>query len=437
MKEKIFRNFSLKILSALCAIILWTVIVNIYDPTTGFTISNVPVQLLNTESLTYKGYSYEVTDGSKISVYISGPKSVVTDIKAADIVATANLSEITAFADYVDIEVKVVKDGKTLTNVEVTPRTTAVKLNIENRVTQQFDVSMEVNGTAADGYVVTKQTISPTSVKITGPSTAIANISQVKAICDISGAYEDMQSIVPVVLYDADGNVIDDPKLELSTNELEYKAKVKKSKNVTVKYSVWGKPADGYIVNSIECSPEQIAISGDEKVLERISEITIPSEEINIDGLKSDKTFRLWAPDYMSDDIQVVSDNVITITVKVSGINTRDYIIKPENIAINGLSAGMNCEIINPSSVSVRISGTKETIDSVNLSDIKAYINVAGFTEGEHTALVNFDLPDGCTLVGAYSVTVNVKASSGGNETGTDNTQSTIQPPTETQGSSQ
>ncbi|MBO5459536.1 MAG: hypothetical protein J5981_04725 [Lachnospira sp.] len=182
MKEKIFRNFSLKILSALCAIILWTVIVNIYDPTTGFTISNVPVQLLNTESLTDKGYSYEVTDGSKISVYISGPKSVVTDIKAADIVATANLSEITAFADYVDIEVKVVKDGKTLTNVEVTPRTTAVKLNIENRITQQFDVSMEVNGTAADGYVVTKQTISPTSVKITGPSTTISNIAQVKAI---------------------------------------------------------------------------------------------------------------------------------------------------------------------------------------------------------------------------------------------------------------
>ena len=121
MKEKIFRNFSLKILSALCAIVLWTIIVNIYDPTMGVTISTVPVQLINTESLTDKGYTYEITDGSKISVYVSGPKSVITDIKAADIVATADLSRITAFADYADIDVKVVKDGKTLTNVEVTP----------------------------------------------------------------------------------------------------------------------------------------------------------------------------------------------------------------------------------------------------------------------------------------------------------------------------
>lgn len=114
MKEKIFRNFSLKILSALCAIVLWTIIVNIYDPTMGVTISTVPVQLINTESLTDKGYTYEITDGSKISVYVSGPKSVITDIKAADIVATADLSRITAFADYADIDVKVVKDGKTL-----------------------------------------------------------------------------------------------------------------------------------------------------------------------------------------------------------------------------------------------------------------------------------------------------------------------------------
>ena len=41
MKEKIFKNFSLKILSIIGAILLWGIIVNIYDPNTGVTISNV------------------------------------------------------------------------------------------------------------------------------------------------------------------------------------------------------------------------------------------------------------------------------------------------------------------------------------------------------------------------------------------------------------
>ena len=32
MKEKIFKNLSLKILSVVFAVVLWTIIVNIYDP---------------------------------------------------------------------------------------------------------------------------------------------------------------------------------------------------------------------------------------------------------------------------------------------------------------------------------------------------------------------------------------------------------------------
>ena len=44
MKEKIFNNLSLKIVSAVFAVILWTVIVNIYDPNTSYTFSNITVQ---------------------------------------------------------------------------------------------------------------------------------------------------------------------------------------------------------------------------------------------------------------------------------------------------------------------------------------------------------------------------------------------------------
>ena len=65
MKEKMFKNLSLKILSAIFAVVLWTVIVNVYDPTTSYTFSNVSVQLINTESLTDKNYSYEIVEGGR------------------------------------------------------------------------------------------------------------------------------------------------------------------------------------------------------------------------------------------------------------------------------------------------------------------------------------------------------------------------------------
>ena len=200
MKEKIFNNLSLKILSVLCAIILWGIIVNIYDPTTSVTISNVNVQLINTESLTDKDFTYEVLDGSKIAVYLSGPKSIITDIKASDIVATADLSKITAFADYVDIDVKVVKDGRTINNIEIAPRTTAVKLDIENRMTKEFTVYAETTGTVASGYVLAGTNILPETIRITGAASLVEQIAQVKAVCDISGLSADTSVMLPLVL---------------------------------------------------------------------------------------------------------------------------------------------------------------------------------------------------------------------------------------------
>ena len=410
MKEKIFRNFSLKILSALCAIVLWTIIVNIYDPTMGVTISTVPVQLINTESLTDKGYTYEITDGSKISVYVSGPKSVITDIKAADIVATADLSRITAFADYADIDVKVVKDGKTLTNVEVTPKTTAVKLDIENRVTQQFDVGMEVNGTEAEGYVVTKQSVSPSTIKITGSSTTIAKIAQVKAICDISNAQDNIQSVVPIVLYDADGNVIDDPQLELSKSEVEYTASVKKSKTVPLKYSVSGEPADGYTVHKVQSSADQITISGETKVLDQITQITIPSDQLKVTGLSSDKTFRLWMEDFVPSDVSVVSDSVVSITVKISDVHSREFTVKTSDITFSGLSSGLEAEITDQDTIHVILTGSDEALAAAQASDIKATVNLTGLKEGTYTLSIQFQLPGGCSLDDTYKAAVKIQA---------------------------
>ena len=255
MKEKIFNNFSLKILSVLCAIVLWAVIVNIYDPTTSVTISNVNVELINAQSLTDKDYTYEVVDGSKISVYLSGPKSVITDIKSSDIVATADLSKISAFADYVDIDVKVVKDGKEVTGIEVTPRTTAVKLDIENRLTKEYTIETDTEGMPADGYVLTSVSVTPTTVKVTGPSSIVENIDKVKAVCDISGAYSNVNSTAKLTAYAADGSQINEEGFSFSKSDVDYTALISAHKIVNVRCAgTTGTVKDGYMIMGIELS---------------------------------------------------------------------------------------------------------------------------------------------------------------------------------------
>ena len=106
MKNRIFNNLILKIISVVLAIIAWLILVNIADPTTAITVGGVNVRFENESSLSEKGYTYEVLDGAKISVDISGPKSEVTTISASDIDASVDLSKLSPFSDYADISLK-------------------------------------------------------------------------------------------------------------------------------------------------------------------------------------------------------------------------------------------------------------------------------------------------------------------------------------------
>ncbi len=401
MKEKIFDNFSLKILSIIGAILLWGVIVNIYDPNTGVTISGVPVQLTNTESITDLGYSYEVLDGNKISVYVSGPKSVVTDIKTSDIVATADFSTITAFADYVDIQVHVEKNGKVLQNVEVTPKTTAVKLNIENRVTQAFDVKVEMMGNGSKGYVVLNDSVTPATIKVTGLSSAVQKIAQVKAVYDISDATADISDTASIVLYDYEGNVIEQSGLELSRTEVHFTANVGYSKTVDVIYQTLGTPAAGSTFRGIEADTNSAIISGEASLIDSIQQITIP---IDINGITQNKEYRFWLSDYVLEGITVASNNYVNVKANIEQNQNTTISLRTNQIRIDGITETMQAEL-NDATLNITVSGVNN-VSNTDASVLGAYVNVSGLDNGEHQVDIAFAPQSGISVVGNYTATV-------------------------------
>ena len=76
------------------------------------------------------------------------------------------MSKVTAFTDYVDIQVQVIKDGQVLNNVEAVPRTSALKLSIENRDTKTLSLDVNTTGSTASGYTVASTSSSPTYIKL-------------------------------------------------------------------------------------------------------------------------------------------------------------------------------------------------------------------------------------------------------------------------------
>lgn len=413
MKEKLLNNLSLKILSAVCAIIIWIIIVNVYDPSTSVTVSGVEVQLVNTESLTEKEYAYDVVDGSKISVYISGPRSIVTDIKAKDIVATADLSNVTVFSDYVDIDVKVVKDGVSASSIEIAPKTTAIRLKIENRVTKTFNIDTELVGTPADGYVIGGQQISPSSVKVTGTSSVVDSISSVKVSYDVSGATMNISDAAPIKIYDSQGTEIVDDRIELSKTAVDIKVSVLMTKTVPVTYKTKGTPADGYGVSGIDQAVTEAVIAGTEDALRNVNSIDVPDSAIDVSGLNADKIFHVRLSSYLPGNITVMSEGVVNVTVRIYPVSEREISVPVTGIVLSNLPQGYNISFGDVTAVNITVKGEQSVLTALTVTGIIPTIDLSGIKEGDNTLRLKVTLPANCTLKQNYTVNVTAESVNG------------------------
>ena len=404
MKEKIFKNLSLKILSAVFAVVLWTIIVNIYDPTTSYTFSNVSVQLINTESLTDKNYSYEIVDGGKISVYVSGPKSVVTNIKASDIVATADLSKISAFADYVDIHVSVVQNGQTLNNVEAAPKTSAVRLSIENRDTKTINVNTEVTGKPADGYALVKQTLNPTSIKVTGPSSIIDTIDHAGITFDVTGATDEVHGDADIHLYDEEENEIKDVSVDLSQSSVSYTAQVVRIKTVAVEAGYSGTPKDGYTISSVTLNQNNVQVYGDENALNNLEKIVIPSNNINVDDLDKDRIYKFSLENYIDKSLHILKNSRVEVTVKVGTTTTKSITLNTSDIRVSGLDTSMTYGFVDKT-YNIEIEGNADAIAALDISKISVSADLSDYkSSGAVDVKLSVSLPDGVKLKNAVTV---------------------------------
>ena len=403
MKEKIFNNLSLKIVSAVFAVILWTVIVNIYDPNTSYTFSNITVQLTNTQSLTDKDYTFEVVDGGKISVTVSGPKSVVTDLKTSDIVATADLSKVTAFTDYVDIQVQVVKDGQTLNNVEAVPRTSALKLSIENRDTKTYAVNVNTTGTPASGYAVSSTSTSPTYVKVTGPTSVVESVVSVGVNVDVSGAQGTINTQADINMYNADGEIVTDEELELSSKSADITVDMSRTKTVSISAGTSGTPASGYTVTDTVLSQSTAIVTGTQDVLSRIDNITIPVSAISVDGLSEDRSYTLKLTDYIPAGVKLISDPIVQVNVKISRMASKSVHISKDMIKVNNVPSNYNVTL-EGNGIDVIIVGNGAAFDNISSSDITCSVDASGLAAGTHSVAVGINTPDGCSVSGTYVV---------------------------------
>ena len=409
MKERLMNNIGLKILAFLMASMLWLVVVNIDDPVTTKVYYSIPVKVINEEVLTESNQTYQIVDGTQsVSVTVKGKRKTLNRIKAEDIVAVADMRELT-LKTQIPISVTIQGFEGKYDSAEATPRNLQVKL--EDEQTKKFPIVPTTNGTVRDGYALGEVKVSPEKVSIRGPKSIISKISKVEASVNVSGLSEDAVLASELVLYDDENNVIDQSLLtnNLGDDGVSVSVQVLRTKNVPITFDTSEvQTADGYGFAGITCEPEEVQVTGPETELRKLDEIKIPAEALSLTNLTEKKEQVVDITPYLPDQVRLVDENAgsVVVIVSVEKDGTKTYEVSLGAIAVNNLSENLNMTYGTADVLEIQIRGPKDVLEkyeahksvSINLKDYKE--------PGSYTVPVEIKLPSDCTLEESVSVNI-------------------------------
>ena len=222
-------------------------------------------------------------------------------------------------------------------------------------------------------------------------------------------------------MLDEDGNEIVNDALELSCTKADINVDIARMKTVSITAKTSGTPADGYIITDTILSQASAVITGSDDLLGKVDTITIPSQNINADGLSADKTYTFRLSDYVPSGIKFVSDSSLTVTVKIAQKATKQISLSASEITLNNIQTGFNAQVMQ--GITFTVTGNDNVLSVVSASDVKAGIDLKNLGAGTHNVTVALSLPDGITVVG--NVTVNVTITAIQQETTTESTKAT------------
>lgn len=421
MKNRLTRNIGLKIGSLFLAVILWLVVTSINNPTEPRSLYNIPVKLLNTNIITDSGQVYEVLEGTDVidKVVVRGPRSVVTGLKEENIIATADVSELSSL-DTISIKLATNVSGSEITSI--TGSIDTVKLKIENKRSKALALKATTSGKIEDGYMVGEITMDQNVVRISGPQSVIDQVSRAAVDVSVTGMVSDIVTNAEIRLYDEDDNEITDTsRITQNIRSTGVKVTILQKTSVPVKFSSTGRPAAGFrATGEIEGNDAAVEIAGKPNAIKNISEIVVPSEVLDIEDQEEDYAVDVDIRPYLPDNVALANgeEAVRNVIVRIEPEVTKRLEIREERVRITNLPEGYEASISGlEESFIIEVVGLSRDVAGLQASsisgvvDIQEWMQARGLTEPEpgfYTVNVDFGLPEDVALRSPVSVTLHI-----------------------------
>ena len=421
MRQKLTNNLGLKLISIAVSFILWLVVVSIDDPVITRNYSGIEVEILNADAVTSQGKVYEVLDGSNIiSVSLSAKRSVLEKMSRDYIKATADLKEMTIL-NSVSIDVRTTRYSDMISSI--TPLTKNLKVEVEDLERKQLSINVETVGTPAKGYVVGSNSPSVNITSVSGPKSAVSKLARAVATVDVTGATSNIRASSKVVLYDGNGDVVNNSALTVGVTDILVDIDILATKEVALAAAISGTAADGYAYTGrVSISPETILVAGAGSAYKSLEGITIPAEDISIAGASEDVTYTLDINDYLPSGVRLATDEYdgsVEVTVYIGKLENSVIDVPTSNIVIDNIPEGFLASLVDiGGSKRIEVQGLNDDLMNLDPAQITGTIDAGSMTprdatiEGVHVgsydAVVRWNVPAGITVLNSSVMEVSL-----------------------------
>ncbi len=288
---------------------------------------------------------------------------------------TADLRELSTGTHKVNLKYR-----QTIQSVDYKIDPSTVTVIIYDKVSDTREVTPELlhRNNLDSKLDISDITLNKTEITIKGSAKKLETVAYVKALVDVDNLVEPTVGKVNInnnklVAYDNDGKIVD---VEILPESVDATLTITStSKVVPVKVVPVGDIALGYAIETATPNISSITIYGDEDALKTIEYVPVKIDVTNLSSYK-EYNVNLEKPS----GVRAMSEKTVSVKVNVAKEEQKE--ISDISVQTINLGEGLKVKALGKenSFISVIVKGSKEALDKVESSNIRATVDLSEYT---------------------------------------------------------
>lgn len=288
---------------------------------------------------------------------------------------TADLRELSTGTHKVNLKYR-----QTIQSVDYKIDPSTVTVIIYDKVSDTREVTPELlhRNNLDSKLDISDITLNKTEITIKGSAKKLETVAYVKALVDVDNLVEPTVGKVNInnnklVAYDNEGKIVD---VEILPENVDATLTITStSKVVPVKVVPVGDIALGYAIETATPNISSITIYGDEDALKTIEYVPVKIDVTNLSSYK-EYNVNLEKPS----GVRAMSEKTVSVKVNVAKEEQKE--ISDISVQTINLGEGLKVKALGKenSFISVIVKGSKEALDKVESSNIRATVDLSEYT---------------------------------------------------------